>query len=880
MDDGAVRAETADVGRMTLLQVSGMTCGNCARQVTTALQGVPGVMEVAVRPEEGTARVRWHAAVAVDEQALGQAVRKAGFQAEVIKPAAAEQGRMEFTVEGMTCQNCARHVSEAARGVSGVRSAKVHLDEGRLNVEWEMGVTAEAASVEQAVKAAGYTARVRETESTTARPPRSLFDGWGLSVVLGLIGTAPLLAGEWLLGWGETGWFGKLSFWLALPVQVLGGARFYRGAWSQLKAGRSNMDTLVALGSTTAFAYSLWGLATGKAGHLYFVEAAAIITLISVGHWIEAKVGERAAGALRALMRLAPPTARRIDARGQETEVPLAQLRVGDRVAIKPGDRVPTDGEVTEGSSSVTEAMLTGEAMPVEKALGARLYAGTENVNGRLVMRVTATGAKTALAQIIAVVERAQNSRANIQRLADRISNVFVPVVVLIALGTALAWGLGFAGMSAWHHRLAEWLWPMHLPPDALAAAVVYAAAVLIVACPCAMGLATPAAIMAAANAAARRGILIRDGLALEKSGRITTVLFDKTGTLTQGRPEVAAFLDLRPEAARKRPLWDLAGELAKPSQHPLSQSIARAAKQQDGAAPAGAGPDLRVPAAGWPPFPTAIKPAGGLFRVAPLVTPPAAAGASAPGWQGWEEVRGQGVRARWQDEDCRLGSLEWLRASGVDTAASAGFEAEWAGKGATVVGLAQGAVLAGVFALRDPVKPHAASVVRRLRERGLQVGLVTGDSQATALAVALEVGIARLAVFSRVAPEAKAGVVAELRQKGDRVAFVGDGINDAPALTQADLGIAVSRASDVAREAADLVLLRSDIEAIPEALGLAQAALRTIRQNLFWAFFYNTAAIPLAAMGFLSPVLCAAAMGLSDVMVIGNALRLYRRKG
>lgn len=733
----------------------------------------------------------------------------------------------------MTCQGCARAATNAIQSVPGVANAAVDLAGNSATVRWAPGTTPNPRAVVEALKReAGFQAAPIEAgQAAPAAKPWSPLEGWLFNVVIGSAATLPLLVGEWFLGLGMERWFQWLAFALAAPVQVFCGARFYRGAWNQLRVRAANMDTLVALGSTTAFAYSAFALFAGWHAHLYFMEAAAIITLISVGHWLEARASTRAAGALKALLNLAPATARWLSAAGVETEVPVANLAVDDRVLLKPGDRVPTDGVVLEGQSAVDEAMLTGESLPVEKAAGAKLYAGTVNQNGRLVMRVTATGEGTALQQIIAAVQRAQNSRANIQRLADRVSNVFVPTVVLVALATALWWGLAYAQASAVHQTLSAWLWHSTAPLTPLAAAVVHAAAVLIVACPCAMGLATPIAIMAGTNVAARRGILIRDGQALEKSGRLTGVVFDKTGTLTQGKVEVAAVEDVRPKDRRELPLQEIAAALAAPSNHPLSQAIAR-----------------------WSATPS-----------------------SPSSLADWTELRGQGVQARSPLGLLRLGSLAWLREAGADGGTLPKFSDNWADKGATVIGLAADNTLLGLFALRDTVKPHAPQVVQRLTAQGSRVYLVTGDNARTAAAVAQQAGIPQPNVFAEAKPERKADIIADLQRRGERVAFVGDGINDAPALKQANLGIAVSRASDVAREAADLVLLRSDIDAIPEAIGLAQATLRTIQQNLFWAFFYNAAAVPLAALGFISPILCAAAMGLSDLLVIGNALRLRR---
>ena len=443
----------------------------------------------------------------------------------------------EFAVTGMTCANCARHVLEAIQQAPGVRSASVDLDAQRACVRWKAWEERQVEGVVRVIEEAGYGAKV--VESNISDAGKSRLSKWQLNLWIGVLGTAPLMAGEWAFDLGMTPWFRWASFVVAGVVQVLAGARFYTGAWGQLRAGRSNMDTLVALGSTTAFAYSTWALLSGLAGHLYFMEAAAIITLISLGHWVESRVGVRASAALRKLLDLAPAMARRIEEDGTERDTPVAELGTGAKVALRPGDRVPTDGEVVEGGSAVDESMLTGESTPVEKEPGSPLFAGAANLNGRLVMRVTAVGEETALAHIIAAVQRAQSSRANIQRIGDRVSNVFVPIVVAVALAAGIWWGLFPDSAQQVHAWLQHYLWQAHPPEGALAGGFIIAAAVLIIACPCAMGLATPAAIMAGSNAAARRGILIRDGVALEKAGNVTTVLFDKTGTLTSGKPEV-----------------------------------------------------------------------------------------------------------------------------------------------------------------------------------------------------------------------------------------------------------------------------------------------------------------------------------------------------
>lgn len=740
-----------------------------------------------------------------------------------------ETGYTQLAVEGMTCSNCARHVSEAVQTVPGVHSASVSLEENRVSVRWTPGSAPDAAALVRAVVEAGFEAKELSGPAKGAEEA-SAFGGWQLNLLLGVPVTALLMAGEWGLGLAEAAWFRWTAFILASVVQVFAGGRFYRGAWRQMLAGSSSMDTLVALGSTTAFAYSTWALFAAPGAHLYFMEAAAIITLISLGHWLESRMSTRASSALRELLQLAPSMARRRGPDGSESEIPAAQLKIGDCISLRPGDRVPTDGLVVEGGAAVDESMLTGESVPVEKAVGSPVYAGTLNSSGKLAVRVTALGESTALAQVIAAVQRAQSSRAGIQRLGDAVASVFVPVVVLVALLAALWWGLAPDSARALHAQLGHFLWPAHVPAGG-AAAFIIAAAVLIIACPCAMGLATPVAIMAGSNAAARRGILIRDGVALEKAGLVTAVLFDKTGTLTIGKPVLAKIWD--PGSSEIVP-EQVASTLARHSTHPVSQALAH-------------------------------------MESAELPT------------RNWREIQGSGIEAEVQLAGgwrlARLGSSRWLRETGVNLAAGETFAREWASQGATIVGLAVDRRLAALFAVKDRLKPGAAEVVRRLREQGLKLYLVTGDNPVTAAAVARESGIPEANVFSEVRPERKAELVQRLQAQGDRVAFVGDGINDAPALEQADLGVAVSRASDIAREAADIILLKSEIEAVPESLGLARATLRTIKQNLFWAFFYNALGIPLAALGFMSPILCAAAMGLSDLVVIGNALRLRRWK-
>jgi P-type Cu+ transporter len=730
--------------------------------------------------------------------------------------------KTELAIEGMTCSNCARHVTEALQSTPGVANAEVNLSENRATVAWKPDAAVEVEALIASVREAGYEgAAITVSTSASGFSP---LQGWRFNVVVGSIAAVPMLICEWVLGLGMDHRYQWLAFALATPVQFICGYKFYRGAWLQAKKLGSNMDTLVALGSTTAYLFSVYQLLRGAHGHVYFMDAAAIITLISVGHWLESKVSVRAEQTLKSLLQLAPDKARKL-VDSAEVEVSVSSLQPGDLIALRPGDHIPTDGEVVEGRSAVDESMLTGESLPIEKSAGAKLYAGSLNFDGRLIQRVTALGEKTALAKIIEVVRHAQNSRAQIQKLADRISNIFVPVVIVIAAATAAWWFFAPAQARDVANILARFLWTPHLEEGRAAAAVFHTAAVLIIACPCAMGLATPIAIMAGANAAAQRGILIRDGEALEKSGAITTILFDKTGTLTEGKLTVASFVPFKNYSEVRQ----IAASLAAPSRHPLSLAVA----QMESA---------RIPL------------------------------------QKWQEHRGSGISAEHHGKLVRLGSVNWL--SNFKTPIVEKFISDWTPRGASVLLLAVENEIVAAIALMDSLKSNAREVIDLLRADGKKVAMVTGDNRRTAEAIAADLAISPEWVFAEVRPEEKAKIIQKLQANRERVAFVGDGINDSPALATADLGIALGSGADAARQAADIILLRAGLEGVPESLRIAQATLRTIKQNLFWAFFYNAAGVPLAMLGFFSPMLSAAAMGLSDLLVIGNALRLRRARG
>ena len=736
-----------------------------------------------------------------------------------------------ITVEGMTCNGCASGVRSAVVGVEGVFSAKVSLEKGEAEIALNEGGSVEVVlpAVVNAIRKAGFDASWNEGKADSETQTRKSPD----QVWLGRIKlSAPIFLwlafAEWVLGFGGSFWHQVSAFWLAGVVLFTAGADFFKGALRQFLSLRLGMDALVALGSGTAFVFSATSLLMKAGHHLFFMESVGIITLISVGHWLEARTSAKTADAIQGIFELQPDKAIRLGEDGKEAEVPVSELKNGDRVLIKPGDQVPVDGIIEDGQSSVNESMLTGESLPVPKGGGDMVFGGTGNIDGRLIVKATAAGADSALAQIVTAVERAQESRASIQRLADRISAVFVPTVIALALMAFFVWWQAFDWASGVNAKWAPMLWAAHVPHTPIAAAVVHAAAVLIIACPCAMGIAAPAALMAATGAAARRGILLKDAVALEKVGQVTTVVFDKTGTLTKGEPVVVDFAS----GAEKEDLENFVRALSESTRHPVSQAIHRWAEAR-------AGEDVGV-------------------SLSDVVEHP-----------------GKGVEARLGDIKIQLGSAAWLEESGVSLDKFTSFAEANRGKGCALSGFAMDGQCYYVFGVKDELKPDARKHLDRLRERGLKLLMLSGDHQMAAEAAAKDLGLDD--VFADVKPDQKSAKVAELQKAGEKVAFVGDGVNDAPALSQADLGIAIGDATAIARQSSDFLLLNGELKMIPDAIRLAERTNKVIKQNFFWAFAYNVVAIPLAAMGFISPLICAAAMGLSDVVVIGNALRLRR---
>ena len=757
---------------------------------------------------------------------------------------------LDLGIGGMTCASCVARVERALQAVPGVEDASVNLATETARVRFA-GYTGNAgdeaidapmeAKLRRAVRAAGYEPRAIEAESATAPPSR--WHGFA-PVAVGLALSAPLLAPMFAapfgLDWMLPAW---LQFLLAAPVQFWLGAHFYRAGWHAAKALTGNMDLLVALGTSAAFGLSLWlwwrSIGTGAMPHLYFEASAVVISLVMLGKWLEARAKRQATAAIRALQQLRPETAHLLQKKGKadvENDVPVAELMAGDRLAVRPGERLPADATVIEGESEIDESMLTGEPLPVARGPGDTVTGGSVNGSGRLIVEVRAVGAESVLARIIRLVEDAQAAKAPIQRLVDKVAAVFVPVVLGIGLLTFVGWWwLAGAGVES---------------------ALIHAVAVLVIACPCALGLATPVAVMAGTGVAAKAGILIKDASALERAHKVDTVAFDKTGTLTLGRPVLDAFLPAGADVSSARDkdaLLAIAGGLQSASEHPLARAVVQAAQAKN------------------------------------LALPPVTAVRS---------ESGRGVAGRIDGERWAIASLRWCEELGATVDAS---EVErLQAKGATVSALLRFSADAdasasdvetevspatppevhALLAFSDQAKPGASDAVAALRARGLRVVMISGDNRRAAEAMAARLGIDASDVRAEVLPGDKAKEVQALRENGTHVvAMVGDGANDAPALAAADVGIAMANGTDVAMEAAGITLMRGDLALVAAALDLSDRTVAKIRQNLFWAFAYNIAGIPLAAFGLLSPVVAGAAMAASSVSVMGNALLLKRWK-
>lgn len=783
--------------RHVTFPVEGMTCAGCAARLEKALLRSTGVQKAEVNFANTSARVEFEAESTNPAQ-LAQVIDNAGFNVPT-------QTR-QLNISGMTCAACATRLEKALKRRPQILDASVNFASETASVTVPLDAVSDTALIEM-IEAAGFSAQPVVAGGGETLAERHA-DSWQRErrwFIFSALLTVPFLLEmlAMLFGWHALMLPRWLQLVLATPVQFVVGWRFYRGAYAALKGGGANMDVLVALGTTTAYLLSLWVTLFGNATHpVYFEAAAVVITLVLLGKLMETRAKDKSADAIAALMRLAPQMAW-IERDGDWCEVPLPQVGVSDKVLVRHGDRIPVDGEVLEGQATVDESLLTGESMPLLKTEGDRVFAGTQNQDGRLVLRAAGVGEHTLLAQITRSVAEAQGSKAPIARLADRISGVFVPVVVVIALITLIGNGL-------WHGDWTE--------------ALLNAVAVLVIACPCALGLATPTAVMVGIGNGARHGILFRQAEALELAAGIDVLLLDKTGTLTEGKPKLAE-LWCAPGWETDKVLT-LAASAEVGSEHPLARALLDAAQQR---------------------------------------------GLSLLSTDSFNANVGQGVSATIAGEgEIRVGVPVWLEVPlPEDSMRSLDRE------GRSLIGVALNGQLIGLCALADTLRPTSAQAVKALQAMGIRVEMLTGDSYSTAFAIAAQSGIADFQ--AAVKPHDKANRVTALHAEGHKVGMVGDGVNDAPALALADVGFAMGAGSDVAIATADVTLMHGDLMQLVAAVGLARATMSKIRQNLFFAFIYNTLGIPLAAFGLLNPMLAGAAMALSSVSVVSNSLLLRR---
>ena len=814
------------------LPVIGMTCANCVASVERNSKKAEGVTDSVVNFASEKVTVTYDPAVTTVQDVTTDVinrVKKAGYQIPT--------ATLELPVIGMTCANCANTIERSLKKVDGVIDASVNFANERASVTYAPGATSKDILV-AAVRKAGYDVVITDAEdeiedAEAAARAAEIRHQWQ-RLIIGAIFTIPLviwtMARDFnLLGmWSHAVWVNWVFLVLATPVQFYVGWDYYTGAYKALRNGSANMDVLVAMGTTVAYAYSTVVLIATTFGnelfgtHVYYETAAAIITLIVLGKLLEVRAKGQTSEAIKKLMGLQAKTAR-IIRDGAEVDVPIAEVVQGDVVVVRPGEKVPVDGVIIEGHSAMDEGMITGESLPVDKTVGDEVIGATINKQGRLKFEATKVGKETALSQIIKLVEQAQGSKAPIQRLVDQISAYFVPAVIVIALVTlGIWWAVGGEFVPA----------------------LIRLTAVLVIACPCAMGLATPTSIMVGVGKGAENGILFKNSTALEQAHKLTAIVLDKTGTITRGEPAVTDVVASDEAALSNEELLRLAASAERGSEHPLGESIVRSAQEK------------------------------GLSLSEPV---------------GFEGIAGHGIAAIVDGRHVLIGNLRLMKREQVNLNGLEPKAEQLQNEAKTAMWLSVDSQASAIIGVADTIKEGSKEAVAAMHKLGLTVVMMTGDNQATAEAIAHEVGIDR--VFAEVLPGDKASYVAQLQEEGYKVAMVGDGINDAPALAQADVGIAIGTGTDVAMEAADVTLMRGDLRSVPQAIALSKATMRNIKENLVWAFGYNTALIPIAAgvlapfawapdfLRQLHPILAAGAMAFSSISVVTNSLRLKRVK-